>query len=433
MPMPNESESHPDPLRSTRQSAYYELQNPGCGTARANTSCSSTTQIYEGTNQIHRMVDREEAVQLTNLSPNRSWQTEDMVHRATQWLLHTGSLLKRAVHRATAPRSAPVAQSENDLRTAEADRLVRLLFPDGNGDALIHETLSAHDVTATTVRRALGQANQHSTPTPFSVRLSPSDVAYVSVGGIDVALDTADQSVSAHIIEAGEWEPRVVHVLRKYLTAGSVFVDIGANVGWHTVVGSSIVGSAGRVYAIEPNPDNARLIAHTVQRNNLTNVELLPFALSERTGFAAFRSAIGSNGGFAWGNDPSFIDPAVTIVPTVRFDDLDIAHVDVIKMDVEGAEPQVMRGAVEMIERDHPVIVFEFSCEMTQRVGGVAPREHLRFFEDHGYTLSIIDRADGSQIPVTDVDALLRDWGTPFRIEDFVAVHSSHGALASPS
>jgi len=347
-----------------------------------------------------------------------------MVHRATQWLLHAGSRLKRAVHRATAPRTPPAAASENDIRVAEADRLVRLLFPEGNGDALIHTTLMAHDVTATTVRRALGQANQHSTPTPFSVRLSLADIAYVSVGGIEVALDTADQSVSAHIIEDGEWEPQVAHVLRRYLTAGSVFVDIGANVGWHSAVGSSTVGPTGRVYAIEPNPENARLIGHTVQRNNLTNVELLPFALSERTGFAAFRTAIGSNGGFAGGNDPSFIDHAVTIVPTLRFDDLNIAHVDVIKMDVEGAEPMVMRGAVEVIERDHPVIVFEFSCEMTQRVSGVAPREHLRFFEEHGYTLSIIDRSDGSQIPVTDVDALLRDWGSPFRLEDFVAVYS---------
>ncbi len=347
-----------------------------------------------------------------------------MVRRSTQWLLHAGSRLKRAVHRATAPRSAPLAASEDDLRIVEADRLVRLLFPEGNDDSSVHETLSGRDVTATTVRQALGQANQHSAPTPFSVRLSPSDVAYVAIGGIDVALDTADQSVSARIIEAGEWEPHVVHVLRKYLTSGSVFVDIGANVGWHTAVGSSIVGPTGRVYAIEPNPDNARLIAHTVQRNDVTNVELLPFALSERTGFAAFRSAIGSNGGFAWGNDPSFIDPTLTIVPTVRFDDLDIAHVDVIKMDVEGAEPMVMRGAVEMIERDHPVIIFEFSCDMTQRVGGVAPREHLRFFEDHGYTLSIIDRSDGSQIPVTDVDTLLREWGSPFRMEDFVAVHN---------
>jgi FkbM family methyltransferase len=344
-----------------------------------------------------------------------------MMHRATQWFLHAASRIKRAVHRATAPRSTPAQPSDDARRADDADRLMQMLFPDGSTDSQIRHTLDVPNPNATTVRRALGQANQHSTPTPFSVRLSPSDVAYVAVGGIEVALDTADQSVSSNIIEAGEWEPQVVHVLRKYLQPGSVFVDIGANVGWHTAVGSSIVGPTGRVYAIEPNPDNARLIAHTIQRNGLANVELLPFALSERTGFAAFRSAIGSNGGFAWGLDPSFIDPAVTIVPTMRFDELDIARVDVIKMDVEGAEPMVMRGAVAMIERDHPVIVFEFSCEMTQRVGGVEPREHLRFFEDHGYTLSIIDRSDGSLIPVTDVDALLSEWTDPFRIEDFVA------------
>ena len=134
-------------------------------------------------------------------------------------------------------------------------------------------------------------------------------------------------------------------MLRRFLAPGSVFVDIGANVGWHTFLASGIVGADGLVYAIERTPDNARLIAHTIRRNEISNVHLIPFALGESTGFAAFRSAVGSNGGLLGQDEPDYIDPNVTIVPTMRLDDLDVARVDVIKIDVEGAEPIVLRGA----------------------------------------------------------------------------------------
>ncbi|MGB8861105.1 MAG: FkbM family methyltransferase [Ilumatobacteraceae bacterium] len=303
-----------------------------------------------------------------------------------------------------------------------------MLFPagvsagesEGVRHALQHELLSA-----ATVRQVIGMVDQRTSPSPFVVRMSADDVVYVELDGVQVALDRADQSVSAAIIRSGQWEPHVERVLRAHLAPGSVFIDIGANVGWHTALAASIVGTTGRVYAIEPNPDNARLIALTIERNGLAQVRLLPFALSESIGFAAFRSAIGSNGGFTGSDASESIDPSVTIVPTVRLDDLGIDRVDVIKIDVEGAEPMVLRGATSMIERDHPVIVFEFSCEMTERVAGVAAREHLRLFEAFGYELSLIEQPSGELVPVPDVDALLRDWGNPLRLEDLVAVHRS--------
>ena len=76
---------------------------------------------------------------------------------------------------------------------------------------------------------------------------------------------------------------------------------------------------------------------------------------------------------------------------------------------------------LETIERDHPVIVFEFSCEMTERVGGVSPRDHLQMFESYGYELSLIEQPTGSLIPEDDIDRLLDGWGPRGRIEDFVA------------
>jgi len=283
--------------------------------------------------------------------------------------------------------------------------------------------LQTQDLDASTVRRLLGQVDQQRSPSPFSVRLSAADVVMVPHDGVEVALDRADRSVSHPIIDSGTWEPHVERVLRQLLAEGSVFVDIGANVGWHSALAATLVGDAGLVYAVEPNPENAKLIAETIRHNNnLTNMRLLPFALSEQAGYATFRSAIGSNGGFADRDRSEIIDPSVTIVPTVRFDDLGIGHVDVIKIDVEGAEPMVLRGATKTIERDHPSIIFEFSCEMTERVGGVSPQAHLEMIESFGYRLSVIERGTGELLPIGTIDELLSGWGDPLRIEDFVAI-----------
>lgn len=344
-----------------------------------------------------------------------------MVARLAETALRTASRLKRALHRATAPRSGPERRTK-----AETDELTALLFPHGlspEAATVVHGALQAAELSPSLVRRILGGVDQQRSPTPFTVRLSSADVAYVAIDGVEVALDRADRSVSDAIINDGFWEPHVELVLRRLLKTGSVFVDIGANVGWHTALASSVVGADGQVYAIEPNPDNCRLIAHTIDRNGLSNVHLLPIALGESNGFAAFRSAIGSNGGFLNHDERETLDPNVTIVPTMRFDDLNIPRVDVVKIDVEGAEPIVFRGGTKTIERDHPAVVFEFSCEMTQRVGGVAPRDHLKMFESNGYALSMIERPTGSLVAVDDVDRLLDTWGDRTRIEDFVALH----------
>ena len=339
-----------------------------------------------------------------------------------EWLLHAGSRVKRAIHRASAPRTRPAVGGRSEQ---EVDALVGLLFPDGVSAESVHEVravLQTQDLDSSTVRRLLGQVDQQRSPSPFSVRLSSADVVMVPHDGIEVALDRADRSVSSPIIESGTWEPHVERVLRSLLAEGSVFVDIGANVGWHSALAATLVGDAGLVYAVEPNPENAKLIAETIRHNNLTNMRLLPFALSEQAGYATFRSAIGSNGGFADRDRPEVIDPSVTIVPTVRFDDLGIGRVDVIKIDVEGAEPMVLRGATKTIERDHPSIIFEFSCEMTERVGGVSPQAHLEMIESLGYRLSVVERGTGELLPIGSVDELLSGWGDHLRIEDFVAI-----------
>ena len=183
-----------------------------------------------------------------------------------------------------------------------------------------------------------------------------------------------------------------------------------------------MVGPSGRAFAIEANPDNARLIA--LSTAPIETITLLPIALGDEVGFAEFVNAIGSNGGFAdaIGSDRT----STSIVPTIPLDDLvtiaRIDKIDVAKIDVEGAEPIVFRGGIEMLGRDRPVIIFEFSCEMTQRVDGTRPLDHLAMIEAMGYEISLIDRETKEIRSIGSSTELISTWGDPGRIDDFVAV-----------
>ena len=190
------------------------------------------------------------------------------------------------------------------------------------------------------------------------------------------------------------------------------------------------MGPDGRVVAVEANPENARLIAHTIELNGITNIELVPVALSGDRGHVVFGTHVGSNGGFL--DASSAASGRGTLVPTFPLDDLGLEQVSVVKIDVEGAEALVIDGATEVIRRDRPSFVMEFSQEMTSRVSQREPREHLDRFVDWGYSIAIIDRATSTPRFMSSVDELLADWGDFLRIEDLLLATTRALAVDDP-
>jgi FkbM family methyltransferase len=334
-------------------------------------------------------------------------------------ILNYGSRAKGALHAATAPRTKP--------RPPGSDELISLLFPAGApaevNDHVRAQLADGRPWSPTVVRQILGGVDQHHAPSPVTVRASTTDLRYVTVEAIEVAVDAMDGSVSQPLLHGEPYEPHVERVIRNELSTGGVFVDVGANIGYHTALASSLVGPGGIVYAFEPNPENARLLAHTIERNGLTNVRLRPFALSASMGYTSFRTAIGSNGGFVTPVDPREFDSTVTIVPTLRLDDcVDVDdRLSLIKIDVEGAEPMVISGAANVLERSRPSIIFEFSQEMTSRVSAAPPQDLFHRLDAMEYHVSLVDRTTGDLVPVLDPDKMVAEWDDWFRIEDFFA------------
>lgn len=185
------------------------------------------------------------------------------------------------------------------------------------------------------------------------------------------------------------WEPHVTREIRALLKPGTVFVDIGANVGYFSLLAAACVGERGRVIAIEANPDNCDLIRQGVRANNFNNVLVYPYAVAEKE--QEFILGVdGSNSGII--EMGSNIDEVGLHIQAVTGDSLlkDQPRIDLIKIDIEGAEWRALRGMREVIVRHRPVIFTEFFPALLEKTSGVAPEEYLNALRDLGYACFIL-------------------------------------------
>lgn len=185
------------------------------------------------------------------------------------------------------------------------------------------------------------------------LRLLPSGLAVPVVRGPNKGLRWVTGS-SVHGCWLGTYEQDKVELLREYVQPGMVAYDVGANAGYYTLLLSRLVGPSGRVYALEPLPENLVHLRHHLSVNRLTNCRVVAAAASDRTGLAAFRAArSNAMGSIAAGDAPLH-------VPTVSLDDLaawGLPRPDFVKMDVEGAEGLVLAGAQGLL-REHRCVWF---------------------------------------------------------------------------
>jgi FkbM family methyltransferase len=144
----------------------------------------------------------------------------------------------------------------------------------------------------------------------------------------------------------GTYERHVQRLFRQRMRPGAVAFDIGANVGFFTLLASKLTGNAGRVYAFEPLPRNLDYLARHVRLNGVANVTIEPLAIAATTGEAHFRTATHASMG-------TLSDGGDLHVFTASLDDLiESSHVprpDFIKMDIEGTEGEALRGAAGLL------------------------------------------------------------------------------------
>src|SRR4029450_1363364 len=178
----------------------------------------------------------------------------------------------------------------------------------------------------------------------------------------------------------GEYEPETVDLLKRLVRPGWTCVDAGAKIGDITVILARAVGRSGRVYAFEALPAMSERLAATVAVNGLSGVRIETICLGETHGEAAFfapRAGISNVGqsSLYLARHPQLAagDVVRHSVPMIPFDEFAererLAAWDFLKIDVEGAEGRVLRGAEGSLRRWHPLILFEANAE-TQALAG---------------------------------------------------------------
>ena len=181
--------------------------------------------------------------------------------------------------------------------------------------------------------------------------------------GLKLWVDLNDIGVSAGCLR-DDWEQSETDLILSLLCPGDTFIDVGANIGWFTILAAHKVGPNGRVYAFEPRSDRYERLVRSVVENGFE-----ARCIVEKIGLGSAETEL-DLGWIPEEHNPghSFLMTAAQIegsewIETVRVAPLDSYGIDqtikVMKIDVEGAEPGVIEGARALIARDHPVLLLE--------------------------------------------------------------------------
>jgi FkbM family methyltransferase len=238
--------------------------------------------------------------------------------------------------------------------------------------------------------------------------------------GYEMELFEADWMERYALHSGYYYQDEISTLIAHCVNSGDVFVDIGANVGFVSLIAASRVGAAGHVYSFEPNPVLVRRLKQTVAENGIANVSVFESALGDAAG--TVRLIAGEHHGT---NRISVGDesPLAAEIAISRGDDLLHGRIPegvplFVKIDVEGAELAVLKGIPSLLQRPDTQFFVEVGDEHSARFGSTAD-DIFRLFADAGYAAYFVrlapfrpgvklTRADGPKANRSTYDVFFR-------------------------
>jgi len=209
-------------------------------------------------------------------------------------------------------------------------------------------------------------------------------------GSVRLFVDLSDHVIGLPIVR-GHYEEAEMELMRRTLRQGDIVVDIGAHIGFFTMQMGALVGPRGCVYAFEPLDANADLLERSIAENRFGDRVIFQRAAVgavSGSGMLTFpRETLNTGGAYLLRDGtPPLAANLKQSVPVVCLDDTVTERpVRMIKMDVEGAEPQVLRGARRLLREDRPIVLSELHPTQLDRASGVTAREFVEEVQQAGY------------------------------------------------
>jgi FkbM family methyltransferase len=229
--------------------------------------------------------------------------------------------------------------------------------------------------------------------------------------GHKMFLDSRD---SLNLSINGVYEPFETELVKKEIRKGDVVLDVGANIGYYTLIFAKLVGENGKVFAFEPDPSNFALLKKNVEINGYKNITLVQKAVSNKTGktklYLSDRN-LGDHRIYDSHDGRRCIE-----IDAIRLDDYFKNYngkIDFIKMDIQGAEGGAIQGMCSLLKKNKNVkIVTEFWPIGLKRFG-IGPEEYVKLLIEHGFKLYEINEQEKKICPA-NIPKLLKAY-TPER------------------
>jgi len=265
-----------------------------------------------------------------------------------------------------------------------------LLDRDPENEDVIGPKLAGSRTTAELRHHLITSAEFRDKNPDFAHTNDPTVVIKEIAPGVRLFIDLSDHVIGLNILR-GHYEQDEIAFVRRTLARGDSAIDVGGHIGFFTMQMAAVVGPEGRVYAFEPLDANADLLERSIAENRFADrVCFERAAVGAATGTTALTFPVETlNSGGAYllrdGTAP-LAGNRKRDVPVVVLDALALQRpVRFIKMDVEGAEPQVVRGATRLLREDRPVILSELHPTQLERASGVTADAFLDQMTALGY------------------------------------------------
>lgn len=218
------------------------------------------------------------------------------------------------------------------------------------------------------------------------------------VQGSRMYLNIADTVLVPDLITHGVYCRYETEFFKTLVRPGMVVLDIGANIGYYTLIAARLVGNSGRIYALEPESANFSILQRNVELNNYGNIIVKQEALSNKRGKATLYRDKLNLGGHSFSRKnilPGGKNYAsVNTIPLDDFLSREGVRPDFIKIDTQGAEGLVFEGANKTLSQDRLMIFMEF-WPMGLRNMGTEPIALLQMLQTHGFAIILIDEKNG--------------------------------------
>lgn len=211
-------------------------------------------------------------------------------------------------------------------------------------------------------------------------------------------VDDAEDTIKRDIVAGWQWGWHIVEACKKHVRPGTVVIEVGAHIGTHTVPISRLVGAWGRVYAFEPQRKVYRELYHNLALNGVTNAVPLRFAIG-----AGQARVIEMNPPPPGNEGGTGVGAGGDRAELRSLDSFGFEQVSVLKIDVEGYENEVLKGASDTIRRNRPVILIEILGDAPYETASPEAIDQIhstwKLIEAFDYSVAVLAGADYIALP----------------------------------